>query len=481
MTRHLKTVIVILAVFSAFYILSGAAAEARQGILATTQGSFSPLSEMAPNGMPPAGPAPTSDDRDLKPQPPTAKTGDKPQIYTGEKITLEFKNADIRDVFKAIGEISGKSIVVPDTVNAKMTTKIKDMPWDQALDMVLSARHLGVCESGDTLTVYDLPKLPSCCIRHPPATTGSPAYVSQLIKKVFTPKYAPISKVKEELAKFKSERGKVVVIGNDIYVEDEPGAMSTMMQIFLRTDRATRQILIEARIVEATPAFIEKLGVQWRYGGSTGLAAPAPGGASQEMFREAAGAPDSTGNAQLDFGFLKEAEALLLLNATISAPETSGEARTISAPRIMAANDREISIKHGWNVGGDCSGVSATAACDPQFKEIVMELKATPHIDETGRAVSLGIALTSDSSGASPAVNTATDIIKNAAAKLMMTEGETLVIGGIVTDTGHDSTGRATAWRRSPLLDWALGAHLRKKTQTEMLIFITPRIIPVDL
>lgn len=448
---------------------------------ALAQGSFAPAPEE------PTMAGSTTTQTSLAPEQPVSEVNfsadaqlaaryDSPKIYTGERISLDFQNAEIHNIIRIIGEISGKNIVVSDAVTGKVTLKLKDVPWDQALDIVLASRNLGVEESGNVLTIYDLPTLQGIQAGRQRIATERASALAQapLAKKVFTPKYAPIGMVTSELTKIKSTRGKIVSIGNDIYAEDDPGSLASMTQIFMRIDKVARQILIEARIIEATSGFIENIGINWSMGYDGGglSGAGTPG--------KATGSLDINSGAKLGFGFLNKANSLLL-NATISASETSSDARTISAPRIMAANDQEVSIKQGQQIPYR-SGSSATTAANVQFKDVVMELKVKPHIEENGRIVTLDIKLTNDTAAASsgtneePAINT-----REAETRLMVKDGETVVIGGIIVDTQTTAYDRVPGFHRIPILGWLFQERGINNSKSEMLIFITANIIPLNI
>ncbi len=488
MIRHLRRIsILTLAVLAIGLLVWPAAARAGLSSVAG-QGSFAPVAgavqTQPPVSLPPAGSAPPAS------QPPLGEVNlnedtyrsvhyDAPKLYTGERISLDFQNAELHNIIRIIGEVSGRNIVVSDAVTGKVTLKLKDVPWDQALDIVLAARNLGVEESGNVLTVYDLNTLRAIRAGRDQAAAEARARdaLMPLAKKVFTPKYAPVGQVAMELDKIKTVRGKIVTIGNDIYAEDEPGALATMSQIFLRVDRVARQILIEARIIEATATFVNALGIKWNatYKGGGGLtsASTNPG--------EASGSIDvSKDGAALGFGFLNRAQSLLL-NASVTASETSSDARTISAPRIMAANDQEVSIKQGKQIPYK-SGSSATTAANVQFKEVVMELKVKPHIEENGQIITLEIELTNDTPDASagageePAINT-----REAETKLMVKDGETVVIGGIIVDNQTDGVSRVPGVHRIPILGWLFQQRTIQTDKSEMLIFITANIIPINL
>jgi len=396
---------------------------------------------------------------------------DAPKKYTGKKISLEFKNEEIRNILKMISEASGKKIVVPETVSGKMTLKLRDVPCDQALDIVLAARNLGVEESDGVLTVFNPPTSPSIRLtrtHYAKTSDHKEPRLPPLAKKVFTPKYALIGQVAAELNKLKSERGKIVAIGNDIYVEDEPEAIATMNQIFMRLDRVTPQVLIEARIVEADAAFMESLGAKWKGGDAEPAQPMKEAGAAGEVAAKA-------NPAALAYDFISKDKAQLL-NTTLLANEGSGGARTISAPRIRIPNDQEVQIKQGSQIPYKSESSSSTISC-PQFKEVVMELLARPHIEEDGQTLTLDLKIVAEATNTS--LPEAYADIREAATKLQLKDGQTIVIGGIITGGDKGLEGRQASGRSGSISDWLFKDHAAKNI--EMLIFLTASIKPDNI
>ncbi|MDR1051246.1 MAG: type IV pilus secretin PilQ [Deltaproteobacteria bacterium] len=405
--------------------------------------------------------------------------------YTGQLISLDFQNADIHNILRLIGEVSGKNVVVSDQVSGRVTLKLTRVPWDQALDTVLASKNLGYIENGNILRIDTLD-----AIRRSTPDPSDPNTRVRLERKTYTPKYAPVSTLAGELEKGKSLRGSIRVIGNDIYVVDDQETMADLDIIFERNDRVTRQILIEARIVEATAMFEQNLGIRWGglwdndaniankpvngyYGSNTfGSNNMNPG----EIF----GAMDINAAARLGVGFLNKA-GTLALTAELNASESVGQTKIVSAPRIMAANDEQVYIKQGTQIPYR-SGGSATTAQNTEFKDAVMELRVTPHIEENGQIVSLDITLTKDSPGArldgtsEPSIDT-----REARTKLMVKDGETVVIGGIITDNQATGSSRVPGLHNLPLLGWLFQNRQINNDKTELLIFITANIIPINI
>jgi len=392
--------------------------------------------------------------------------------YTGERISLDFQNADLGNVIRIISDVSGKKILLSENVGGKITLKLRDVPWDQALDIILTSQNLEIDDSGGILTVYDLYtfyKIQDNRKAAEPNKSAEIAATPRLMRKVFTSKYAPASLVAEELNKLKSERGKIRVIGNDLYIEDEPEAIAAMTQAFVCADRVKRQILIEARMVAASAAFAGKIGVpefdDYSGRGST------PDATDQETAGGLTGLSDVSDGAKLKAVVLKKADTLLL-NAAIKGSETSSEAGTISAPRIMAANDQEVLIKQGHMIGCP-TGSSASTVPNLQFKDTVMEIKVKPHIEEDVSILSLDITLITDNDSGDS---------KEAVTKVTIKDGETVAIGSVFLDGEFVSENGPAAERAWPLADWLYNGRSSGGDQkSEMIIFITANIFPINI
>jgi type IV pilus assembly protein PilQ len=412
------------------------------------------------------------------------------KVYTGERISLDFQNADIHNILRLIGEVSGKNVVVSDSVSGKVTLKLRNVPWDQALDIVLASKSLGMVENGNVIRIDSLD-----AIRRATPDLSDPSVRVPLAKKMFTPKYSSVSSLASEMEKGKSQRGSVRVIGNDIYVEDDYVTMEAITEIFMRNDRVTKQILIEARIVEASNTLTQDLGVRWGSGydhvsgGTPNWDTARQGSLTRPNTLTGAGtyqpgefygaAEVFEGMGRLGFGFMNRA-GTLMLNAELNAHEALGETRTVSAPRIMAANDQEVFIKQGakipYSTGGTTSGTNASI----EFEEAMMELRVTPHIEENGEIVTLKISLIKDTPVR--AEDGSLDIEKKeAGTKLMVRNGETVVIGGIITDQQMTTNNQVPGVNSIPLLGWLFKNRGVTNTKSELLIFITANIIPISV
>jgi type IV pilus assembly protein PilQ len=432
---------------------------------------------------------------------------DRPKVYTGKKMSLDFQNADIHNILRLIGEVSGKNVVVSDRVTGRVTLKLEEVPWDQALDVILSSNQLGMVESGNVIRVDTISTLldeKSQIVAEHTKETELQA-TAPLQKKVFTPKYRSAPDIGKEMEKLfaaaggtqTAKRGRVAIIGNDIFVEADDETMPQMADIFTKLDRPTDQILIEARIVEASTDFSRNLGVNW--GGNSGRTfvtrnadtdQPTYSYGAEPNMLNAYGAfgggqaghggsainlinPTAMGMA-LGFGYIGE---FFNLDAKLYALEATGEGRIVSAPRIMAKNDEEVHIQQGQEV--PYTTVDADGNPSTSFKDATLMLKVKPHVENNGRVISLDILVTKKSPiygilPENPPIDT-----KEAQTKLMVKDGETVVIGGIIIDDQQKSVNKVPALHKIPLLGHLFKSESVQNSKTELLIFLTSHIIPV--
>jgi len=412
------------------------------------------------------------------------------RVYTGKLVSLDFQNADIHNILRLIGEVSGKNVVISDRVKGKVTLRLKDVPWDQALDIILASQNLGMEVVGNVIRIEEAGRLLEEKKRRQLELELEEKEKEVLVTKIFTPKYAGVEKMKTLLEPLKSAEGTIKVVGNDIFLKDKENVLQLMEEVFQKNDKAAMQILIEARIVEASSSFSKNLGVNWGgtardprgklggllLGGSLGGSLTANGlyGATNHAVNLI-----SAPAVGLGLG-LTFATASLDLNANLYAMEQSGEGRIISAPRILANNDEEVFIKQGQSIPFETTA-TATEAAKIEFKEAELKLEVTPHIEENGKIISMKITVTKDTpdyarSARNPPINT-----RQASTKLMVRDGETVVIGGIIIDDKSRTSNRVPGLHNVPIIGWLFKSKEVLDSKVELLIFITAHIIPVKI
>ncbi|HET6437354.1 MAG TPA: type IV pilus secretin PilQ [Anaeromyxobacter sp.] len=417
--------------------------------------------------------------------------------YTGRRITLDFHDIDIRNLLRLIADVSKKNILVADDVKGKVTVSLRNIPWDQALDLVLRAKGLGKEEIGNVIRVA---KLDALAAEQQARAAAEQARIPlqplkvRLIPVNFSTAKDLAPRVKDVL----TERGTVSVDDrtNVLIVKDIPEALVRAEGLVRNLDAETPQILIESRIVEASTNYNRSLGIQWggtagmtqALGNPTGLVFPnnatATGGSGGGPTTGTAGTPNyavnlpaaigqgSGGGIGFTFGSVGGA---FNLNLRLSALENTGIIKTISAPRIATVDNKEAKIGQGVSIPfsqTSASGVNTT------FIEAKLELTVTPHVSPDG-SVLLKIKATNNAPNPQlTGANGQPSISKREAeTEVLVKDGDTTVIGGIYTRQTSMSTASVPWLGKIPVLGYFFRTTTKEDDHTELLIFITPRIL----
>ncbi len=417
--------------------------------------------------------------------------------YTGRRITLDFHDIDIRNLLRLIADVSKKNIVVADDVTGKVTVSLRNVPWDQALDLILRTKGLGKEELGNVIRIAkfeDIAKEQEAQAKAAEARKPLVPLKVRLIPVNFARAGEVAARVKDVL----SERGSVSTDErtNVLIVKDIQEALVRAEGLVRNLDTETPQVLIEGRIVEASSNFNKAIGVQWGgnaaatqlTGNPTGLVFPnnaaATGAAGQTPNAGTAGTPNyavnlpaaigqgSGGGIGFTFGSINGA---FNLNLRLSALENSGVVKTISAPKIATIDNREATIGQGVSI--PFSQVSA-AGVNTTFIEARLELKVTPHVSADG-SILLKIKATNNAPNPQlTGANGQPSISKREAdTEVLVKDGETTVIGGIYTRQTSNKTSEVPFLGKIPILGWFFRTSSEEDDHTELLIFITPRIL----
>jgi type IV pilus assembly protein PilQ len=444
-------------------------------------------------------------------------SSDPGRKYKGQRISMDFKDADLSNVFRIIAEISNLNIITTDDVKGKVSVRLINVPWDQALDIVLRSKALGATQEGNILRIapvaslqkeeqdrlnaqkqIELSKLEA-------VTRAAEARLAQ--EAVFDTIPVSYSKASEMLSKIKPQASKFGKLDSDdrtnvLIIRDLPQNIAEIRSLVARLDTATPQVLIEARIVEVDTTATQELGVQWggslraggpnstRYGligAQDSSGASLPGGAvtagTTSPFTSTAPVPSyavnlpaaigSGSGGGIAFGLLRDN---LRLDFSLSALEASGKAKIVSSPKVVTVDNKEATIEQGTQI--PYSTVSASGT-NTQFIDATLSLKVTPHITPDGK-VTMKLEAKNDSQGevgadGKPAINK-----KKAITEVLIGDGETAVIGGILQISRSESQAAVPWLSKIPVL----GYLFRKDTTTgrnrELLIFITPRILKAE-
>ncbi|MBN1205737.1 MAG: type IV pilus secretin PilQ [Myxococcaceae bacterium] len=417
--------------------------------------------------------------------------------YRGKRVSFEFKDIDIQNLLRVIAEISKKNIVVADDVSGKVTIRLRNVPWDQALDLILRTKNLGKEEVGNIIRIAPLKTLEEeARLRH--ERKKSLQQQEDLLVNLIPVNYAVAQDMSARVKDILSERGSVTVDTrtNVLIVKDVRSNIEKARALVRNLDTQTPQVLIESRIVEATTSFSRQIGVQWggrgtasqALGNTTGLIFPnsanvfgsAPGGEPAGFGTDpnfAVNLPAATnlgigGALGMQFG---SAGGALQLNLRLSAAENEGYVKTISAPKVTTLDNNTARISQGVSIPFSQTSAQGTNTI---FIEARLSLEVTPHITQDG---SILMSITAQNNQPDPA-NTGANgqpaiQRKEAQTQVLVKDGDTTVIGGIYVRRGSTATAAIPFLSKIPVLGFFFKQNTERDDRQELLIFITPRIL----
>lgn len=419
-----------------------------------------------------------------------AQVTNTPSGYIGEKMSLVFQKVEIRDVLNIIADFTQLNIVVSDSVSGNLTLRLKDVPWDQALDIVLQSRGLDMRRNGNVIQVAPRQELADR-EKLELSTRQDIADLGDLLTENFQLSYqqgadvlAILSGGASSKQSVLSKRGSVVIdkYTNTLFVQDTPSRLEGVRKMIKQIDIPVRQVQIEARIVDANVGVIKDIGVSLSYADSD-TKGFALGGNSPNAIRGKVGTdlkfPGTTGTVGRVGGqftaSLFNAAATHLLNITINALENDNKGKIISNPRLITGDNIEATIEQGQEIPYTVS--TTTGSPTTSFKKATLSLKVTPKITPDGN-VNLKVSVTDDTIGAVPAGSTVPALnTKKVDTTVRVEDGGTVVLGGIYKQTNKTDIGKVPLLGDIPVIGALFKQERAEDSRTEMLIFITPRII----
>jgi len=419
------------------------------------------------------------------------------KAYRGQLVSFDFKDADVRDVLKILADISGFNFIVSKDVKGTVTLKLSNVPWDLALDIVLEDATLGAVVEGNVIKVAPLKTIQTkqSAIQ---AAARSKEQLEPLITRQIFINYATADELTPLADPLLSPRGdiKVDTRTNSILVTDTAIRVKQIEELLKSLDTRTPQVLIEARVVQATLDFVQELGVQW---GANYLASAATGNPTGAFFPSSIqtggvtpGNPPPFGN--IGNNFLVDLPAavgtgsggalgIILgsltgafdLDIRLSALENRGDGRILSSPRVLTLNNQPARIEQGVSI--PFLSVSA-AGTQTQFVDAVLSLEVTPQVTNDNRIL-MNIQVTDNRPDPSlVGANGQPSIRRNEAeTQSIASDGETVVIGGIFTRETAENMRGIPWFSRIPLLGWLFRSTGNIDARRELIIFITPRIV----
>jgi type IV pilus assembly protein PilQ len=425
--------------------------------------------------------------------------------YTGERLSLNFQNVEVRAVLNVIADFTDLNIITSDTVSGNITLRLKDVPWDQALEIILQTRGLDSRRSGNVIWIAPRDELAT---REKLAleAANQVSDLEQTRTESFQLNYQKATDVQKLLSdptqRILSKRGSAVVDArtNTLFVQDTPSRLEDVRRLIATIDVASRQVMIEARIVEASDTFSRNLGVRLGLN-DTQASGHRILGQNSPRFLAGAGVADvgfNTGQVATVPNFLSDTQNVNLpavglnnfaagqvslslfnssasrfLNLELTALEADGKGKIIASPRVLTADQIEAVIEQGTEIPYQTATSSGATALS--FRKAVLSLKVKPQITPEGNVI-MTLDINKDQPGqqvpGGVQINT-----KHVKTEVLVENGGTVVIGGIYEQTDRTDVTKVPLLGDIPLLGWLFKNTATTSAKTELLVFITPRIV----
>jgi type IV pilus assembly protein PilQ len=433
--------------------------------------------------------------------------------FQGEKLSLNFQNIEVRALLQVIADFTNFNVVTSDTVTGNVTLRLKDVPWDQALDIILQSKGLGVRKNGNVLWIAPKDEL-AAKEQLDLEAKKKIAELEPLRTQAFQLNYTKAEDVARGLTgqnqsqsgsgggsgttatRILSPRGSVLYEQrtNQLFVSDIPSKLEEITSLIGRIDIPVRQVLIEARIVEADDTFGRALGVKLgavdltrpqragitiggnytAVGAQTGQVATPIDFDNTQMINLPANVSGLGGASAASFALsLFNASANRFLNLELSALEADGKGKIVSSPRVITADQVEALIEQGEEL--PYQAATSSGATNIQFRKANLALKVTPQITPEGNVI-LDVDVNKDSVGRSTVAGFAIDT-KHVKTQVLVENGGTVVIGGIFTQTERNQVNKVPLLGDIPVVGNLFKNNSRSSNRTELLIFITPKIV----
>jgi len=455
---------------------------------------------------------------DVKPvkEDPNRPGGNGTQGYRGEKLSFNFQNVEVRAALQAIADISGLNIITSDSVSGNLTLRLKDVPWDQALDVVLQAKGLDMRKNGTVLWIAPKEEL----LTKEKIELEQKAQISDLEplrSEIFQLNYQKAEAFRTVFGldasgassggnnRVLSKRGSAIIDPrtNQLFVTDIASRLEDIRKLIQKVDVATKQVLVEARLVEANDGFSRNLGAKLGFtdlrtlrGGDSGyqisgnqriaiggnltgvgqITGQTPeagtGYTNSTLVNLPAAGINGANPSSIAFSLFSSA-ANRFLNLELSALEADGKGKIISSPRVVTEDNVPAVIEQGVEL--PYQQATSSGATSVAFRKASLKLEVTPQVTPDGNIV-LDVDVAKDSRGenttAGPAINT-----QHVKTKVMVENGGTVVLGGIYQQSETNDTTQVPVLGNIPVVGNLFKTNSRATTKTELLVFITPRIV----
>ncbi|HVZ36655.1 MAG TPA: type IV pilus secretin PilQ, partial [Polyangiaceae bacterium] len=425
--------------------------------------------------------------------------------YSGRRIDLDFHDMDVHNILRLLADVGQVNIVTADNVTGSVTIRMHNVPWDQALDVVLQSKGLGMVRSGNIIRVAPLAQLEKEREMQI-ARRRQELQLAPIETRLIPVSYASADEIQQRAKEVLSGRGSIAVDGrtNVLIARDVAGTLDQVEELVRSLDTQTPQVLVEARIVESTSRYLRELGIQWggdaafsqATGNATGLAFPSSIGitgaasdnntptAGLSPFQRTVQNPNFAVNLPATIGTgvgggigltLGSVDGNFNLSLRLSAAESSGMVRILSSPRVLTLDNHEARISQGTLI--PFSQISAQGV-QTTFQEAKLQLLVHPHVTADG-SVSMHVKINRDEPdfNQTSARGDPTILKREAETDLLVMDGHTAVIGGIYTRNAGQNVDQVPFFGDIPLIGLLFQHRRATDTRGELVIFLTPRIV----
>ena len=446
---------------------------------------------------------------EVKPLPDEPRAGEgRDQFgYTGEKLSLNFQNIEVRAVLQLLADFTGMNLVTSDTVKGNLTLRLKNVPWDQALDIILKTKGLGMRQNGNVLMVAPAAEI-AAREKQELEAQRQLVELEPLYTEIIEIKFAKAADLEPLLTSsgsgggqsggfgsnrgFLSPRGSITIDDrtNSLLIRDTADTLVDIRKVIEELDKPVRQVLIESRIVIANNDFNKELGV--RFGTSTqndsklgqAVASGSLNGTSQiingedleQVDRLNVDLPVTNPSGSIGLALAKLPLGMIL-ELELSAMQAEGQGEIISSPRVVTSNQKQATIEQGTEI--PYQEASSSGATSVSFKEAVLKLDVIPQITPDDRIV-MDLEVSQDQVGSVfngvPSIDT-----RSVQTQVLVDNGETVVLGGIYEQTTTDNVERVPFFGDLPYVGFLFKNTAKSDTKRELLVFVTPKIVKEGL
>ena len=423
--------------------------------------------------------------------------------YTGERLSLNFQDIEVRAVLQLIADFTGLNMVASDTVTGNVTLRLKNVPWDQALDIILKSKGLGMRKDDNVIMVAPQAEI-AAREKLELEANKQVEELAPLLTEFIQVNYAKADElaalIKAEANNLLSERGNVTIDArtNTLIIQDVAPSLENIRSMIAKLDIPVRQVLIESRIVNADESFSKDLGVNFGFSKATrenpqintfgGEAEPGlflgggqPGitdfgnttafnDGSNENLMVTLPVAGATGAVSLAYGIIGS----YLLQLELSAALAEGRGEDIASPKVITANQREALIESGVEI--PFQEASSSGATTVSFKKAVLALRVTPQITPDDRVL-LDLSVNQDTRGSPDVLGVPPINTRNVSTQVLVNNGETVVLGGVYSQTTNYASDRIPFFGDLPYVGFLFKRTSDNRTKSELLIFVTPKIL----